>query len=98
MGYITTIKHFLDENGDFAKEMPQEAKELAGFLALIIDSATSALPETLVNTDIRCFKAGCDETVIVDLPDVDKEIYWFCPYCNTEGVISDWQKTKWDNS
>ena len=29
--------------------------------------------------------------------DVGKEIYWFYPYCNTEGVISDWQKTKWDN-
>jgi len=28
----------------------------------------------------------------------NEETHWFCPECETEGVISGWQKTKWDNS
>jgi len=27
-----------------------------------------------------------------------QEIHWYCPVCENEGVISNWQKTKWDNT
>ena len=27
----------------------------------------------------------------------NEEIHWYCPDCENEGVISEWQKTKWDN-
>jgi hypothetical protein len=27
----------------------------------------------------------------------NEEINWYCPECENEGVISGWQKTKWDN-
>jgi hypothetical protein len=27
----------------------------------------------------------------------NEEIHWYCPECENEGVISEWQKTKWDN-
>ncbi len=25
----------------------------------------------------------------------NEEIHWLCPECENEGVISEWQKTKW---
>src|ERR1035437_10384565 len=27
----------------------------------------------------------------------NEEIHWYCPDCEVDGLISGWQKTKWDN-
>jgi len=27
-----------------------------------------------------------------------EEIHWYCPECENEGLISNWQGTRWDNS
>ncbi len=29
-------------------------------------------------------------------PDTE-QIHWYCPDCENEGLISNWQRTKWDN-
>jgi len=46
--YISNILHFLDESGNIAKEMPKEGREMAGFLVLVIDSATQAQNKSIV--------------------------------------------------
>ncbi len=89
--YISNILHFLDESGNIPKEMPKEGREMAGFLVLVIDSATQAQNKSLV----RCFEQGCSgeiQSVITG-----NEISWKCSRCENEGRISGWQKTKWDN-
>jgi len=53
--YISNMQHFLDETGNIPKQMPKEGKEMASFLALVVDSTTKSLSTTLTTTDIRCF-------------------------------------------
>jgi hypothetical protein len=38
--YITNFQHYLDKDGNIPKDMPKEARELANFLALLIDEAS----------------------------------------------------------
>ena len=96
--YKSQIPHFLDEKGNIPTEMPKQARELASFMALVVDSTTKTLPSTLTSTDIRCFNKGCHGLIKTALMPKTEEIHWYCPDCENEGVISKWQKTKWDNS
>jgi hypothetical protein len=95
--YISQMPHFLDESGNIPKQMPKEARELASFFALVVDTTTKTMPSILTKTDIRCFQKGCHGMVKSAMSPDGKEIHWYCPECENEGVISDWQKTKWDN-
>ncbi len=96
--YVTKMTHFLDEQGNIPKQMPKEARELASFLALVIDATTDYESESGFETGIRCFKKGCDGMIQSQiLFDEDDEIHWLCPKCKNEGVISEWEGTKWDN-
>jgi RNase P subunit RPR2 len=96
--YITNIKHLLDASEKMPNEMPREARDLIGFLTLIIDKTTINLPHTLTSTDIHCFEKGCDGLIKTALRVDTNEIHWFCPDCEDEGLISDWKDTEWDNS
>jgi hypothetical protein len=95
--YITNMRHFLDETGSIPKQMPQEARELASFLALVVDATTKTMPSILTTTDIRCFQKGCHGLIKTAIKHDNAEIHWYCPECENEGEISEWQKTKWDN-
>jgi hypothetical protein len=96
--YITTFTHFLDEKGNIPSDMPKEARELASFLALIVDEATKHYPEESWLTDIRCFNPDCDCETITEFIEDGKKLYWFCPECAIDGVISDWQGSRWVNT
>ena len=89
------MQHFLDESGNIPKQIPQEARELASFMALVVDTTTQTLPSTLTSTDIRCFQKGCHGLIKTSMIPKKEEIHWYCPVCENEGVISEWQKTRW---
>jgi hypothetical protein len=95
--YVTNIQHLLDASAKMRKEMPKEARELIGFLSLIIDITTKNLPLTLTQTDISCFEKGCSGIIKTAFRPDTEEIHWYCPDCENEGIISGWQGTKWDN-
>ena len=95
--YISNMTHFLDDQGNIPKQMPKEARELASFLALVVDSTTKTSPITLTATEIRCFNKSCHGTIHSALSRAKGEIRWHCPVCENEGVISHWQGTKWNN-
>ena|SRR5450759_1561354 len=95
--YISNMQHFLDETGNIPKQMPKEARELASFLALVVDTSTKTLPSTLASTDIRCFENGCHGLIKSEVLKPNNEIHWVCSKCQNEGRINEWQKTKWDN-
>jgi hypothetical protein len=95
--YISQMPHFLDETGNIPKQMPKEARELASFMALVVDTTTKTLPTTLTLTDIRCFQKGCQGIINSEITGKNDDVHWVCSKCPNEGVISKWQKTKWDN-
>ena len=95
--YISNMQHFLDETGNIPKQMPKEARELASFMALVVDTTTKSCPKTLTLKDIRCFEKGCQGLIKSALRPDTNEIHWYCPDCENEGVISEWQGSKWDN-
>ncbi len=52
----------------------------------------------VVLTGIRCFRKKCEGTITSGiLPEENDAIHWNCTNCVNEGVISNWQGTKWDN-
>ena len=65
--YITNIRHLLDAIERMPEEMPKEARELIGFLTLVIDTTTKNLPLTLTQTDINCFEKGCSGIIKLSL-------------------------------
>jgi hypothetical protein len=95
--FISNMTHFLNEKGDIPEEMPSEARELAGFLALVVDFTTYRQPTVLSPTTLRCFNKGCQGLIETTFNPGKSEIHWFCPDCKNEGIISNWQETKWDS-
>jgi hypothetical protein len=95
--YISQMPHFLDDKGNIPTEMPKQARELASFLALVIDATTKKSPFSLTETEIRCFKKGCQGLIKSEVLKESNEIHWVCSKCPNEGRISDWKLTKWDN-
>ncbi len=95
--YISDLTHFLDETGNIPKEMPTEAREMAGFLAMVVDLTTERKNTVLSPTALWCFNKGCNGIINTTLTPNLKEIHWHCPSCNTEGIIRNWQETKWNN-
>jgi hypothetical protein len=95
--YISTMTHFLDEQGNIAKEMHKEGREHASFLALIIDAATKDYPPPTKSTEIRCMMKKCTGTIEIGVNAREEVIEWQCTKCKEAGKISGWQGTKWDN-
>ena len=93
--YVTNITHYLDENGEI-DYMPAPAKKLASFLVLIIDNTTSTGSINYDDTGIRCRKRGCHGSILSRLAEGAEEILWQCPICGHNGIIRNWQDTKWD--
>ncbi|MEI8006404.1 MAG: hypothetical protein WCI48_09355 [Bacteroidota bacterium] len=95
--YITNLSHFLDKQGNIVKEMHQESREMAGFLALIVDAATKEIEPQAMATIIRCHNKKCAGTIEIVVGSEKDEIMWMCTHCDDAGKISGWQKTRWDN-
>mgnify|MGYP006299150761 CR=1 FL=1 len=93
--YITNFQHYLNKDGNIPSDMPKEAREMANFLALLIDDASKGDYES--EPTIRCIGKGCEGLVVAFVTDNPDEIYWVCPICKIKGVITDWRGTKWDN-
>ena len=97
--YVSNMTHFLNKSGGIAKDMPSEAKELASFLTLIIEDVSDFESEKGFDTGIPCLHKGCKGIIQSRvLVEKDNEIYWLCPECKEEGIITEWEGTRWDNS
>jgi len=95
--FISTMTHFLDPDGNIAKEMHKEGREHASFLALIVDEATKDYPPPKKYTDIRCLTKKCSGTIEIAVNTKEEVIGWHCTKCDEGGKILSWQGTKWDN-
>ena len=95
--YISNLTHFLNENGIIPKQMPKEARELASFLTLVVDYTTEHSGVVLNAINLRCFTDHCKGIIESELINSGTEIHWICPKCRNEGIISEWQGSRWDN-
>ncbi|MDA3823214.1 MAG: hypothetical protein PF450_11485 [Bacteroidales bacterium] len=79
--------------------MPEEALEMASYLTFIIESATDFDSESGFDTGIPCINKPCKGIIHSSvLVEKDNEIYWWCPKCKEEGIITEWEGTQWDKS
>ena len=99
--WITNIQHFLDENGAFPEDLPGPARNLAKHLGLIITVATSPSDSSTPEMSVRCRRRpkrkpcpGMIDNMIE--PGGEERIFWRCPVCGDNGVISKWKGSIWD--
>ena len=95
--FVTDISHYLDATGELA-EMPSPARKLASFLVLLIDATSQACPVSDHDTAIRCRTDACTGSIRTSLISMNGEIVWHCPNCGHNGVIRNWQGTKWNQA
>jgi hypothetical protein len=93
--YVTDITHYLDETGELA-QLPGPARGLASFLTLLIEAATGAPSAGEHDSGIRCMAKACRGTIRTSLPPGQDEILWHCRACGLNGVIRNWDNTKWN--
>lgn len=91
------MTHFIDETGNIPTQVPKEARELASFMALVVDETTKKSAPSVIYTGIRCFIKKCEGTINCEFLSENNDIHWVCTKCKNEGIISDLQKTRWDN-
>lgn len=96
--YNANLTNFLDKEGNISREIEPKGRELAGFLTLIVEHTTKNMPSILAPTELRCDSKGCHGMINTSIKSNKKEIHWYCPVCEREGEITNWQGTKWDKS
>ena len=97
--FISNITHFLNKSGGITKDMPSEAKEMASLLTLIIEASTDFESESGFSTEINCINKGCKGIIrSTILFEENNEIFWQCPVCGEEGIITEWEGSRWDRS
>lgn len=99
--WITDIRHFLDDRGEFPHGLPRPALNLATHLARIIEAVTQRSKATKpFPTNVQCrrrpLRKRCEGYIIAFLQN-DSRIRWYCPFCHDNGFISGWQNTKWNS-
>ena len=93
--YVTDISHYLDETGELAP-LPGPASKLASFLTLLIEAATGAPSAGDHGSGIRCRTKACRGTIRTSLQSGHDEISWHFQVCGHNGVIRNWNNTKWN--
>ena len=94
---ITDLQYYLDENGEIDAQMPKENRQLASFIALLVDEVSDVDTSHANKLTLRCKTVGCNGTISAAIDD-SKEIVWLCPKCGHNGVVQNWSNTKWDRS
>ena len=92
--YITDITHFLDATGEMPADLPKPAASLASFLTLIIDATTGKGSSVFDEIGLRCRAEKCTGSILSRLE--SEEIIWHCPICDHNGIIRNWQATRWN--
>jgi len=95
--WVVDLRHYLTSAGAMA-DMPPPARRLAEYFATIVVDATTHIDEP---PSVRCRRRPqrrrCSG-IVISYPSGDEHdsIYWHCPVCFDNGIISGWQGTLWD--
>jgi hypothetical protein len=95
--FVVDITHYMDTSGEFAEALPRPALKLASYFALLVENATQKEIGESSQEFFPCRKKRCSGTVATSIADLNGPVYWFCSGCSDQGIISNWQATKWDS-
>jgi hypothetical protein len=91
------LRDFLDPNGAIAPKSGR-ALRLAQFCADIVAQASNYDEPTTMRCRRRQGRRPCPGALTIFF-DVDSfDVLWFCPVCDDNGRIGNWEGTFWDNS
>ena len=101
MTWVTDLTHFIDPStGDLPTNVPGPTRRLMEHQTRIVAAAT--IPPTERDHPVATVKCrrrpghrSCSG-VIEHHVWADERITWKCPRCGDNGVISNWQSTRWD--
>ena len=91
------MPHLINETMNIPKHIPKEAREMAGFISLVIDESTKPHNSSVIDTGLRCFKKKCFGTINSEFLSDNDEIHWWCTKCKNGGTISGWEGSRWNN-
>lgn len=93
--WVSDLRHFVDESGDWPHDMSVPAFKLARFLGSIVEWVTSHDGGLDEQTNVPCRRAPgrhpCRGGVFARLEVDQGTIRWECPLCGDNGYISGWQ-------
>jgi hypothetical protein len=96
---IADLHHFLDDFGSIAPESGP-ARKLAEHLAAIVAESTAVLADIEGYQRQRCQRRPnrrpCPGLIDSWIDPATGAIYWECPSCRDNGLISNWEGTMWD--
>ena len=95
--WITDIQHFLGPDGAFPEG---RAGKIGAYLGEIVRAATSQAVGAWGFSEIRCRRRPshrrCTGWIGVRLTDAPPAVEWECSICGDAGIISGWERTRWD--
>jgi hypothetical protein len=95
--WIVDLRHYLTAAGAMAELSPR-GRILAEYFASIVVDATANIDDPpTVHCRRRPGHRPCTG-IVMSYPSNDENdtIYWHCPVCHDNGMISGWQDTLWD--
>jgi len=75
------------QNTDNSNNISKIERELASFIALIVDATMQSYPTVFTETKIKCNKKGCDGIISTKLLVTNDKIAWKCSKCENNGII-----------
>lgn len=98
--YITQLNHFLDELGEVPIQMPTQGRRLAMFFGGVVAWVTKSTPGITDLTNMPCIEKNNDKpclSQVMGTYDTETgEIFWECPSCEANGIITNWELTYFD--
>ena len=95
--WVIDIRHWLNESQD-GPAMPQLKKKVEKLKEIIV-FATSDNAVDPYESNVKCgrrpIRKPCMGYLTIEMTDED-EIYWICPVCSDEGVVSGWKDLFWN--
>jgi hypothetical protein len=98
--WVVDLRHYLDEDGDFA-DMPDAALAVALHMSAIVEWVTMAgAGQEYTQTNVPCRRRPgrrrCRGPILASLDEREEAVMWTCMACQEGGYIYHWQNTLWD--
>ena len=96
--WIVDMSHF-DYPEEEAYRFPRQALKLWAFFGSIVEGTVDR-PPLRHSAGIRCRRrpkrVPCSGVIESELHPEGNELRWWCPVCGDNGLISNWEGTRWD--
>ena len=98
--WVIDIRHWLDDSqsGAAVPQLKSKVKKITE----IITYATSIESGLSVDSQPKCWRRPkrkpCKGNLDIQIYPASGQIYWMCPICEDEGVVTGWRGLIWDMS